>query len=518
MGSSQPLSLAFTLPLRNQAGLNALLHTLYDPKSPEYRHFLTPEDFAARFGPTQADYAKAIAYARAQGFTVTATHPNRTLLEVTGTAAQAEKAFNLHLLTYQMATGRTFYAPDAEPSVPSELASVVSGVIGLDNASVRRSHARLRSDTGFGAATGDNFAQPLSTGSGPSGGLTPNDIKAAYNLNTVTQTGSGQTLALFELDGYKASDITKYESYFSLPAVTLQNVLVSGATGSAGSGADEVTLDIELQIALAPGATKIQVYEGPNSDTGVTATYNKIATDNTAKEISTSWGEAENSASSTVRNSESTAFQQMASQGQSIFAAAGDSGADDNGSSLSVDDPASQPYMVGVGGTKLTTASPGGAYSSETTWNNGSASNGAGGGGISTVWSIPSYQSGVVTTASKGSTTKRNVPDVSLNADPNSGYAIYYNGGWVVYGGTSCAAPLWSAFTALVNQKLAAGRQQPAGALPTRPFTRSARAAATVPVSMTSRTAAPTYTIPPSRDMTTRRAGARSTGPIFWRP
>jgi subtilase family serine protease len=149
---------------------------------------------------------------------------------------------------------------------------------------------------------------------------------------------------------------------------------------------------------------------------------------------------------------ESVVFKQMAAQGQTIYSAAGDNGADDNGSSLSVDDPSSQPYVVGVGGTKLTIAS-GGAYQSETTWNGGSSSNGAGGGGVSTVWTIPSWQANAATGKTLGSTTMRNVPDVSLNADPTTGYAIYYGGQWTVYGGTSCAAPLWAAFTALVNQQ-----------------------------------------------------------------
>lgn len=224
-------------------------------------------------------------------------------------------------------------------------------------------------------------------------------------------------------------------------------MLVDGYSGAAGSGAGEVTLDIELQIALAPGVNKIYVYEGPNSNAGVVDTYNKIATDNVAKSISTSWGLAENSNSSSTRNSENQAFQQMAAQGQSVFAAAGDSGAYDNGSTLSVDDPASQPYMTGVGGSSLTTTGAGGAWSAETTWNRGSVANGAGGGGVSTIWAKPSYQS-----TFGASSTYRNVPDVSLDADPYTGYAIYYNGAWNIYGGTSCAAPLWSAFVACVNQ------------------------------------------------------------------
>lgn len=457
LDSSRTISLALTLPLRRQDELADLLRGLADPNDARYGQFLTPQQFADRFSPTQADYDRVAAYARSVGLTVVATHPNRTVLDVAAPAGQAERAFGLHLLVYQSRQdGRYFYAPDSEPRLPTALAAVVTGVVGLDNAARWRPHLRVRPTPALSPFL-DPYVLPMAIGSGPGGGLTPSDIKNAYNLAGVSQTGAGQTLALFELDGYKASDITAYESYFGLPAIPLQNVLVDGYSGAAGSGAGEVTLDIELQAALAPGATKIIVYEGPNSNTGVVDTYNRIATDNLAKSISTSWGEPENSAPASVRNSESAAFQQMAAQGQSIFAASGDSGAYDNGSSLSVDDPASQPYMTGVGGTALTTSGAGGAYSSEKTWNGGSVASGGGGGGISAVWPIPSYQSVVAgSAASKGSTTMRNVPDVSLNADPNTGYAIYFGGKWVVYGGTSCAAPLWAAFTALVNQQRAA--------------------------------------------------------------
>ena len=460
LDSARPLALALTLPLRHQDELADLLRGLADPSDARYGQFLTPQQFADRFGPTQADYDRVIAYARSVGLTVVATHAGRTVLDVAAPAGQAERAFGLHLLVYQgRRDGRYFYAPDAEPRVPSGLAAVVSGVVGLDNAAQWHPHSRIRPASALSSFL-DLYAQPLATGSGPGGGLTPSDIKTAYNLAGVSQTGVGQTLALFELDGYKAADITAYEVKFGLPAVPLQNVLVDGYSGASGSGAGEVTLDIELQAALAPGAAKILVYEGPNSSAGVVDTYTKIATDNLAKSISTSWGTAENSAAASTRNAENTAFQQMAAQGQSIFAASGDSGAYDNGSTLSVDDPASQPYMTGVGGTSLTTSGAGGAYSSEKTWNGGTISAGGGGGGISTVWAIPSYQSGVAgSAASKGSTTMRNVPDVSLDADPNTGYAIYFGGQWVVYGGTSCAAPLWSAFTALVNQQRAANGQ-----------------------------------------------------------
>lgn len=454
MASNAQLTVTFALPLRNQTDLQGLLEHLYDPGDPQYGHYLVPQEFTDRFGPTQADYDAVIAYARSLGLTVSGTHPNRLLLEASGPAATIETAFNLHLQRYQTTSGREVYAPDNDPEVPVTTASRIAGVVGLDNAAVRHAHNR------FASAAELAQISTLQTGTGPGGGLTPNDVLTAYNLKGVTPDGSGQTLALFELDGYKSSDVASYTSYYALPAVPLQNVLVGGFSGKPGSGASEVTLDIELQIAVAPGAGKIIVYEGPNSDSGVLATYNRIATDNLAKQVSTSWGLSEGQNSSVVINSENAAFQQMAAQGQSIYAASGDSGAYDNGSTVSVDDPASQPYMVAVGGTQLFVNSNG-TYHHETTWNvNNTAAGGAGGGGVSTLWSIPSWQQGIPSAAS---TTMRNVPDVSLNADQYTGYSIYFNGGWSVMGGTSCAAPLWAAFTARVNQKRAANGYAPLG-------------------------------------------------------
>jgi kumamolisin len=440
------ISMAFALPLRNQEALLELLGAIYDPADPLYGHYLTSQEFTDRFGPTQADYDAVIAYARSLGFTVTRTHSNRTLLDVSGPAGTVGAAFSLHLGRYQAPNGREFYAPDNDPEVSGSIASRIVGVVGLDNAAVWHAHKRLVPAAEMAQSS------PFQIGTGPYGALAPNDVLTAYNLQGVTANGSGQTLGLFELDGYNSSDVADYVSYFGLPPVPLENVLIDGFSGSAGSNADEVTLDIELQNALAPGASKIIVYEGPNSSTGIIDTYNEIATDNRAKQISTSWGLSEGQIGSTIINSENTVFKQMAAQGQSIYASSGDSGAYDDGSTLSVDDPASQPYMVGTGGTQLYVNS-GETYNYETTWNvNNTVSGGAGGGGISSVWSIPSWQQGI---ASAASATMRNVPDVSFNADQYTGYSIFYNNAWAIYGGTSCAAPLWAAFTARINQQRA---------------------------------------------------------------
>jgi len=442
------MPMTFVLPLRNQSELEELIQRIYDPTDQQnYGKYLSSKEFIKRFAPSREDYNAVIEYANKQGFTIVGTHANRLLLNVIAPAASVESAFNLRMQHYQHLNGRKFYAPSDNPEMPSSIASIINGVVGLDNYAKWHSHHIRKEIT---AKSPDDHTASAAFPSGPDGGFSPQDLIIAYNLGGVSANGSGQVIALFELAGYQASDISAYTNHFGLPAANLKNILVDGGSSS---GIDaEVTLDIELALALAP-QSQIYVYEGPNSDQGVLDTYNRIAIDNIAKQVSTSWGLGEDLVSAHYLQAENAIFLQMAAHGQTIYAAAGDSGAYDdyqNNSSqtLVVDDPASQPYVVGVGGTSLIVDAATGAYKNEVTWNDG-LGQGAGGGGVSKVWSIPSWQSNVASVYSK---TNRNVPDVALNADTNTGYSIYYDGQWQIYGGTSCAAPLWAAFTACINQ------------------------------------------------------------------
>ena len=261
-------------------------------------------------------------------------------------------------------------------------------------------------------------------------------------------------MAVFELDGYSSSDISAYETRFGLSTVPLQNVLIDGFNGvpnfSSNGGADEVTLDIELVTAFAPGSSNIYVYEAPNTTQAWIDEWTQIASDNKAKVISCSWGEPE--VDSPTLSFDNTIFQQMAAQGQAVFVAAGDNGAfDAGGRTLGVDEPGSQPYVTAVGISKLTTNSSG-AYSSET-------ASVYGGGGVSAFWTIPSYQATLAAQAVKAatvSTTMRNMPDVVLTADASTAYAFYINGAWYGYYGSSISAPIWASFMSLVNQGLGA--------------------------------------------------------------
>ena len=454
---SSLVKLTVVLPLRNREALDTLIVHLYDPQNEQYGQYLSQSDFASQFGPTLAQYNSVASYLSAHGLKVTNVHDSRAIIDVQGTAAAVRSAFNVVLNRYSSNDGRSLYGPGSEPSIPASLSGNIASVIGLDNFVQRAPHLVARpSDSSM-------VASPSQIGTGPGGGLAPSDIRKAYNLASISATGSGQTLAVFELDGFNSSDISNYASAFGLPTPSIQTILVDGAAGSAGSATDEVCLDLELQLAIAPRASKFLCYEGPNSDRGVIDTYQRIADDDKASSISTSWGAAESQSSSATLVAEAQIFAQMAAQGQSIFAASGDSGADADGKHIGVEDPASQPYVCGVGGTQLS-VSASGSYLSETTWNvNGTPSGGAGGGGISTQWAVPSYQTGLATPSNLASSTNRNVPDVSFNADQYTGYSVYVTNKWWIYGGTSAAAPIWAAFVALVNQQRAAGSQPPIG-------------------------------------------------------
>ena len=455
LNSTEAVNFSLSLPLRNEAELDALLTRIYDPLDPFYHHYLTTDQFASRYSPTEADYAKMIADAQSKGLAVTQTSSNRLLLGVSATSAQVESLFSVHMMHYNR-LGRDFHVPDSSARLPDSLSQLGANVIGLNTGNLPLSHAAV-----LASVIGPRLVNGLQWS-----GFDPADIKLAYNLKQTRYDGTGQTTALVELDTYHQSDITQYASSYGLATPNLTIVSVDGGVSSPGQGALEAELDIEVSLAITPKAN-IEVYEAPdNSLLSAVDIYNRIASDNTAKTISTSWGLDEGDVGQTIINSENSIFKQMATQGQTMFAAAGDNGAYDDGTSLSVDDPGSQPYVVDVGGTTLTLASNGN-YGSETSWDDPTPLAGApfgsgGGGGISQFWAIPSFQTGIAHNGSAGqfSTTSRNVPDVSLDADPATGYSIFYtdrhNGSWTQVGGTSAAAPLWAGLTALVNEQLAA--------------------------------------------------------------
>jgi len=420
------LNLAIGLPLRNQDALNRFIAEVNDPASPNFRHYLTPEQFAQRFGPTEQDYEAVARFAQAHRLRVTGRHPNRVVLDVSGTAMDIERAFHVKLHTFQHPTEpRTFYAPDTQPTL--DLTVPVLSISGLDNFQVPQpmNLKKLGANEANGAAP--------QTGSGASGSYMGYDFRAAY-LPGVTLTGTGQTVGLLEFDsGFYPGDITRYESLAGLPNVPVQAVLLDGYNGGAGIGNDEVSLDIEMAIAIAPGLSAVLVYEGSATDD----ILNRMATDNLAKQIGASWTYPIDATSEQI-------FKQYAAQGQSFYNASGDSDAYTG----NIPPPSDDTNIICVGGTTLTTSGPGGVWVSETVWNWGGGVGSSG--GISTSYAIPAWQQGIDMGANQGSTTMRNFPDVAMTAD--NIWVAYGNGQSGIFGGTSCATPLWAGFTALANQ------------------------------------------------------------------
>jgi uncharacterized repeat protein (TIGR01451 family) len=440
---SKPLEILIGLPLRNREALTNLLNDLYDPSSPSYHQYLTPAKFADRFGPTPKDYQSVIDFAKSNGLTLLRTSANRTIADVSGSVADIEKVFHVKLRVYQHPTeARTFYAPASEPSV--DLATPLLGITGLDNFILPHPLVVRKAKK--------NPAKPMS-GSGPSGLYWGNDFRAAYVPGT-TLTGTGQTVGLFELDSYYPSDITTYESDAGLPNVPVSSVLVGGANGNPGQDNVEVALDIDMSISMAPGLSGVVVYEGPQSSMGPNLVLDSMVTSGAASQFSCSWGFNINS--TTVQY-----FQQFGAQGQSFFLASGDSGAFIG----AAPPPSDDPYITVVGGTTLTTSGPGGSWESEVVWNWYNDDQGTNGstGGISTTYTIPTWQAPVSMALNQGSTTFRNLPDVALTAD--NVFVVADNGQQYELGGTSCAAPLWAGFTALVNQQGAINGRSPVGFL-----------------------------------------------------
>jgi kumamolisin len=453
---TRSLTLSIALTLRNAAQLNALIAAQNDPHATLYHQFLTPTQFKQQFDPTQATVDTLSTYLRGQGLTVTLISSNNILIDATGSVAAVKNAFDIHMGDF-VVDGRTVYAPTTEPSLPAALGGMITSIGGLNNVGV------------YQPLGGSRVAGVTSHATGPGGGFTPSELRTAYDINALISSadGAGHAIAIFELDGYNASDVNYYLGYYSLGAAKYSDVLVDGATNTAGSGAIEVELDMEIASAIAPGATQT-IYIGPNSTQGVNDTYNRIVTDDVATVTSTSWGLCEASSAPSELAALNNIFSQGAAQGQAVFSAAGDSGAYDcNDTTLAVDSPSGDPNVVGVGGTHLSVGS-GGAYGSESVWSspNGTSSStkgAGGGGGISSYFAKPGYQSGLGVTNAY-SNGNRQVPDVAADADPASGYSVYCtvsaagcnSSGWITVGGTSAATPLWAGVAADTNQYLAA--------------------------------------------------------------
>jgi hypothetical protein len=515
---------------RDDAALTRFIASVTDPHSAAFDHYLPAGAFAARFGPTTGTRAAVAAVLRAQGLHVDAPSSDGLLLPFSGTAADADALFSTSIHTVALGDGAVGRATSTPVSLPSPIAASVAAVVGL-NDTVATQRIASPSPTSSGArsaspvsgaraatvsttAAGSAAPHPCAAASADAtknNGLTDDSVAGAYGasgLYGAGDTGAGQHIAVYELEPFLRSDVRTFDScYFgSAGAAEMMGRLhVIGVDGGApyGTGSGEASLDVEDLSALAPGAS-IDVYVGPSANAYDSLDeYAEIVDQDRDRVVSTSWGLCESAmrrGEPGEQEAENLLFQQAAAQGQTIFAAAGDSGSDDcsgharigpaaGSNPVAVDDPASQPYVVGVGGTAITDATPG--HVAEHAWNDGAAY-GAGGGGISDDWAMTAWQRSARirglalpddrtwddgdllqqeagfeggycdTEAGDGAGTPcRLVPDVSAQADEFTGAITIYSreyvsarhhrNGWSTVGGTSSAAPIWAASLALID-------------------------------------------------------------------
>lgn len=423
------LEVSIGLKLRNTTQLAAFLQDVQDPNSPEYHHFLTPQQFTEQYGPTQAQVDAVVQYLNQNGLQVRNVSPNRLLIHAEGQSARMEQAFDVTINDYTL-NGGTYFASATDPSLPSSLVQSVQSVIGLNN--MEQLHAMSRPQSANTA-----HRKPGGGGGGTPSGYSPQQIATAYDWPAIgsTANGAGEKIAIATAYSFKSSDVTGFWNQYSLPGHTVTIVPVDGNTTRANT---ETTIDIERSGAMAPGAT-ILVYEGANAQlTTFTDVYNKMVSDNQAAVMTTSWGTAESNMSTATMQTDDNIFAQAVAQGISLFAAAGDNGSSDGTSNQNeADYPSSDPYVAAAGGTSLTLTGSN-TIAGETAWSGA-------GGAESHYFSEPSWQTGT----NVPQDGYRQTSDLALDADPNTGYSVLYSGNWSVYGGTSFVAPQLAALFAV---------------------------------------------------------------------
>jgi kumamolisin len=455
---NQVLQLDLVLQIRDQAGLDSFLKDLYDPTSPSYRQFLTPQEFTARFGPTQESYDTVVRFAKTYGFQVVGGSRDAMDVQVKGTVAVVEAAFHVNMRTFKHPTeNRIFFSPDGEPTL--DLPFNLWHISGLDNYSIPKPLVVNKDD--FAKAHGiapEAVVSHATTGSGPSASFLGTDMRAAY-YGSGPLTGAGQNLGLLEYYGTNLADLKTY--YTNVGQTDLSGVVKLLSTDGTSTSCSypvcddtEQTLDMTQALGMAPGLSSLVVYVGSADTAMISAMTAPPAGYPLPATIGCSWGWTPVD-SSTLN----PYFQKMAAQGQNFFVASGDSSTWTTGN---YPWPAEDAYVVTVGGTDLVTLSGGGAWSSETAWVDS-------GGGISPhLIAIPSWQklAGIINSSNHGSTTYRNGPDVSANAN----FTFYVCADQTTctansYGGTSFAAPMWAGYIALVNQQLVQNSQSAIGFL-----------------------------------------------------
>jgi kumamolisin len=411
---TQQLSITVSLKLRNKDALKERIKTAHaNHKSGK---IVSDVDMVTNYSPDSNTHNKLLNFLTSNGLTVTKTYGNHMAIQVSGSASAVEKAFNVSLNNYTD-NGTSFYANSTEPQLPSDIASSVESIDGLNDIQLKPSST----STSFPAS--------------------PQEMQKAYDATPLYANninGKGINIAVASYYSFKQSDITTYLNYFNITGTNPVNIVnIDGTpTYNNHAGSDETTLDLESVLSSAPGA-QITLYDGANpSSSTETDTFTRIVDDGTVNVVTYSWGENESDFSPSEINALDSLFVAGSAKGMTFLVASGDSG------SSEIDYPATDPYITCVGGTTVALNNATGLIASETGW-------AGSGGGSSAYFSKPTWQSGL-----GGSTTAyRTIPDVASDADPDSGYMIYSNGRWGEVGGTSVASPEWAGILALADQE-----------------------------------------------------------------
>ncbi len=448
------------------AALEAFLEAQQTPSSPQFHQWLTPEDFASRFGVSDADLKSVTAWLAASGFTIEEIPAGGRSIVFSGTASQVEAALHTPIRTYNVA-GEIHHANAADPQIPEALAGIVAGVVSLHDFRRTPMHANVQ-------------AAPEYT-SGSAHYLAPADFAKIYDVAPLysTMTGTGQIIAIAGRINIRVADAQAFRSIFGLPANNPVVVLNGPDPGIFSSGEEaEADLDVQWSGAVAPMATiKLVVSASTNSSDGIDLSSQYIVSHNVAPVMSVSFGSCETGLGSAERTFYNNLWQQAAAQGITVLVAAGDSGAagcDSASETTATLGPAinglcSPPYSVCVGGTEFhengnnnlywsasnnaTSLASALSYIPEVAWNESGADGGSGlwatGGGASAYYTKPAWQSGLGVPADG----KRDVPDIALSAAGHDGYWVNILGNYYIVSGTSAASPSFAGLMALVNQK-----------------------------------------------------------------
>jgi kumamolisin len=418
---------------------------------------LSREDFAAAHGASTTDLAAVKAFAQLHGLSVVQEHAARRTVVLSGTVAQFNQAFSVELKRYEY-PGGTYRGREGVIQIPEELGPIIEAVLGLDSRPQARPHFRIRAPRRRSRSKASP-SQPSASATASAAAVSYSPTQLASLYDFPQRTAQGECVAIIELGGgFQPQDLETYFAGLGVAAPTVTAVSVDHGTnqptGDPNGPDGEVMLDIEVVGAVAAGAN-IAVYFAPNTDAGFLDAVTTAMHDTVRKPsvISISWGGPESSWTAQAMTAMDQAFQAAAALGITVCVASGDGGSSDgaSGSAAHVDFPASSPFALGCGGTSLRATRN--QIASEVVWNDGSTG-GAGGGGVSAFFPVPSWQQGLAATAATGTRSAlsgRGVPDVAGDADPQTGYNVRIDGTDTVIGGTSAVAPLWAGLVALAN-------------------------------------------------------------------